>query len=150
MFLKKRENEYDPIRGLLDLHDEITRFFEGPFWRIPYLRERAFVPAVDIREDKNNVIAEVDLPGVDPKDVSISVENDLLTLRGKKEEKKEEKKEGYLRIERYSGEFYRQIQLPSNVDSTKAKASYKHGVLRITFPKKEEEKGTEIKIDVEG
>jgi len=55
-----------------------------------------------------------------------------------------------LRIERYSGEFYRQIQLPSNVDSAKAKASYKNGVLKITFPKKEEEKGTEIKIDVEG
>ncbi len=146
-FLRKRE--WDPIRGLLDIQEEINKLFDSSLSRWPAGKDFAFSPAVDVYEDDSNFYVEADLPGLDPKDIKLSLESGILTIRGKKEQKQEEKKANYYRLERFSGEFYRQVAFPSNVDTSKIKATYKNGVLKITLPKTEETKGKEIKIDVE-
>lgn len=147
--ISKRDSYFVPFRDIVGLEDEVNRLLGFSLAAVPYFQEKGFAPAVDIYEEGNNIVADIDLPGIDPKDVDVKVEKDILTIKGKKEEKKEEKKKGYVRIERYSGEFFRQVRLPSGVDSSGAKAAYKNGVLKVTLPKKEEEQSKEIKIDIE-
>jgi HSP20 family protein len=97
-----------------------------------------YFPKVDVHEDDNNFYIDADLPGLDKKDISINIENNVLHIKGKRENRKEEKKKGYYRFERHSGEFKRQFQLGNQLDSSKIDASFKDGVLNIVIPKKEE------------
>lgn len=124
---------------------EIFEWPEKPFY-FPELR----TPRMDIYEEKGNVIAEVELPGVDPKDIDIEVKDNLLKVEAKKEEKKEEKEKGYYRKEISKGYYKRVVPLPVEVKGEKAEASYENGLLKIVIPKvekkKEEKKGIKVKV----
>jgi len=99
---------------------------------------KAWAPRVDVEETDKEITVKADLPGVEPKDVEISVSGDTLTVRGEKKEEKEEKKKNYHRVERFEGKFYRQIALPVGADPEKVTASSARGVITITIPKKAE------------
>jgi HSP20 family protein len=120
---------------------EIDRFFEDDFWR-----GTNFTPALDVYQDKDNVIVETSLPGIDPAKVDISIENDVLTISGSREEKKEVKREDYYRKEIREGSFTRSVILPMSVKSQEATADYDKGLLKITLPKAEEAKPKRISI----
>lgn len=105
-----------------------------------------FTPAVDMYEDKNNVIVETQLAGIDPEKVDISIENDVLCIRGESEKKSEVEDKNYYRKEIRRGSFYRSIPLPTRVLGDKASARAVDGVLKISIPKAPEGKPRTIKI----
>ncbi len=105
-----------------------------------------FMPAVDVYQDKDNVIVETQLAGIDPEKVDISIENDVLTVKGESEKKSEVDEKNYYRKEIRQGSFYRSVPLPSHVIGEKAKAEAKDGVLKVTIPKAPETKPKMIKI----
>ena len=92
---------------------------------------------------------KAEVPGMDPKDIDISLSDGLLTIKGEKKQEREEKEENYHLVERSYGAFTRSIRLPKEVQSDKISASYKNGVLKVTLPKSEEAKKKEIKIKLE-
>jgi len=132
------------LASLLNLSRDIDRWFEGPVG----LRsvEDAFTPALELREDADNVIVSVELPGVDRKDVSVSIHDGVLTVSGERKQEKEVKDGEYLRTERRYGRFERQVGLSQPVVSDQVKASYKDGVLTIALPKAAEAKPKTIDI----
>jgi len=105
-----------------------------------------FMPAVDVYEDKNNVIVETQLAGVDPEKVDISIENDVLSIKGESEKKSEVEDKNYYRKEIRRGSFYRSVPLPAHVLGDKASAAAEDGVLKISIPKAPETKPRSIKI----
>jgi HSP20 family protein len=142
--------EVSPWRKLREIEDEMDSILGRFLGREPSVSgERMWAPAVDVKETKSDVIVKAELPEVSAKDVEITVDGNVLTIKGerKSEEKKEE--EGYYYSERSYGSFMRSLTLPKEVDEAKTKASYKEGVLTITMPKKKEEKAKQIKVDVE-
>lgn len=110
------------------------------------LLKRSFVPAVDVYEDKNNVIVETELAGIDPDKVNISIENDVLCIKGEAEKKSEVDDKNYYRKEIRRGSFYRSVTLPSHVDGDKAEALADAGVLKVTIPKMSGSTAKNIKI----
>jgi HSP20 family protein len=105
-----------------------------------------FVPRVNVRETKEAVEIEAELPGMDTEDVDLSVHGNNLWIRGEKKDGKEEDRDGYRVVERSYGRFERHIALPEHTDAEKIDASYKDGVLRITVPKTEESKPKKIEV----
>jgi HSP20 family protein len=108
-----------------------------------------FVPAVNTREDKDAYHIELDLPGVKKEDVEISVDKNILTIKGKREVKKEEEKNDYYRVESAYGTFARSFTLPEKVDVENIRAASEDGVVEITIPKLQVEKNTTKKIEIE-
>jgi len=108
----------------------------------------SWAPVVDIYEQEGNIVLKAEIPGIDPKDVDIRVENNTLTLRGERKLDNEIKREAYHRVERSYGSFTRSFTLPNVVDQEKIKAEYKDGLLRLTLPKREEAKPKQISINV--
>lgn len=94
-------------------------------------------PAVDIKEEDKQFVISADIPGVDPKDIEITMEDGVLSIKGERSEEKEEEREGYKRIERARGTFYRRFSLPDSANPDKIEAKGKDGVLRIVIPKQE-------------
>ena len=131
------------------LRREMDRLWEGFFGERAFEPIEKWSPALDLAETKDNLVVKAELPGIDPKDISIDLSGDVLTVRGEKKQEKEEKEENYHLIERRYGSFTRSIRLPVKIDEEKIKASYKNGVLKIVLPKSEEVKKKEIKIKVE-
>lgn len=115
---------------------------------LPALRGNrfGFTPAVDMYEDKNNIIVETQLVGIDPEKVDISIESNTLCIKGESEKKSEVDEKNYYRKEIRHGSFYRSIPLPTKVDGDKAEAVNEEGVLKITIPKVTKEKSKTIKI----
>ncbi|MBF0595327.1 MAG: Hsp20/alpha crystallin family protein [Candidatus Omnitrophica bacterium] len=105
-------------------------------------------PAVDVVETKDSVVVKVDLPGLKKDDIDVSIENNVLTIRGEKKHDVEHREGDVLRAERYFGSFYRAFTLPSSVDAQKVNAKFENGVLELSVLKKEEAKPKQIKIDV--
>lgn len=122
---------------------DLDKFFDEDFLSIS-----GFSPAVDIYQDKNNVIVETPLAGVKPEDVDIVIENDILRISGKTEEKKEIKKEDYYRRELRQGSFSRSVFLPVAVKIDGVSAESSNGMLKITIPKAEESKKKKIAIQI--
>ena len=114
----------------------------------PSLKEGGLMPAVDIHETKSDVVVTMDIPAIDPKDISISVIEDKLTVKGERKREKELTEEESYRTERVYGSFQRIVQLPTGVVGAKAKATYKDGVLKIAIPKSRKVMPKEIKITV--
>jgi HSP20 family protein len=133
--MRHQISRWDPFRELARAWDED-------------LASGDFVPAVDIYQDKDNVIVEMDAPGINPEKIDIAVENDVLTVSGSREEKKEVKKEDYYRKEIRSGSFARSVILPMQVKGNDAHASCKKGTLKITLPKADEVKPKKIAVKV--
>jgi len=138
------------IKRLRDLFEDFFDFELMPESRRLIRRRLAegevWSPLVDIVDKKDNILVKAELPGIDKKDVKISIGENSLTIRGEKKEEKEVKKEDYYCCERAFGAYSRTIDLPVEVDKNKAKATFKNGILEITLPKKEEVKPKEIEI----
>jgi HSP20 family protein len=130
----------------------MNRLFDDFFGR-PLVKsewtDSVWNPTVDVSEDKESVIIKAEMPGMKKEDVKISVQDNVLTLKGEKKQEKEEKDKNYHRIERSYGSFCRSFQLPTSVKTDKIKANYKDGVLSVTLPKTEEVKPKEIPISIE-
>jgi HSP20 family protein len=103
-------------------------------------------PAVDIREEKDRFVILADFPGVDPKDIEITMEEGVLTIKGERASDKEEAHEGYTRVERVRGSFYRRFSLPDSADAEHIEAKGKNGVLEITLPKLEKDQPRKITV----
>ncbi len=110
-------------------------------------KQLGFTPAIDMYEDKDNIIVETQLGGINPENVDISIENNVLCLKGESEKKSEIDDKNYYRKEIRRGSFYRSISLPTKVDGESAKAINEDGILRITIPKAPEVKPKTIKIE---
>lgn len=116
------------------------------FMDYPAGKMQGFSPAMDVYQDKDKVYVETPLAGVDPKDVDITVENDVLTVKGEMKKESEVDEKNYYRKEIRSGSFYRSVALPAHVIADKAEADSKDGMLKITIPKAPEAKPKTIKI----
>ena len=137
-----------PWTGMTGLKTEMDRLFERflePVWR-EATPLGAWEPKVDVAETKDTITVKAEVPGVDQKDIAVSVADGVLTIKGEKEEEKEEKDKQYHRVERSYGAFARVMRLPAAVDSGKATAAFKDGVITITLPKAPEAKGTTIPV----
>ena len=137
---------YEPMNILNQLRREMDRLFETESAG-SNIATADWVPAVDIRETDKAFIITADVPGVDPKDIEVNMENGVLTIRGERKEEKEEEKEGYKRIERVRGTFYRRFTLPDTADAEKISARSKNGVLEITIPKQEKVQPRKITVE---
>ena len=144
-----KHKEYDPFRELSDMSDGLfglTLFPGADRNLVPF---RGGWPAIDVSEDKNNVIIKADLPGLKQEEIEINMDNDILTIKGERRVEEEKKDKNYHRVERSYGAFERSLQLGVAVDKEKIKAAYKNGVLEVILPKTEQVKPKQIKIDVE-
>jgi HSP20 family protein len=147
---------WEPFRDLVGIQDRMNRLFDEAFRGVSrggasdedWALGGSWAPAVDIYEQGGAIVLQAELPGVDPKDVDIRVENNTLTLRGQRELDKEVKREDYHRVERAYGAFSRVFTLPTVVDTQNIKADFKDGILRLTLPKREEAKPKQISINV--
>jgi len=138
---------YEPMNILNQLRREMDRLFETEQPSGSMVTAADWVPAVDIKETDKAFIITADVPGVDPKDIEVNMENGVLTIRGERKEEKEEEKEGYKRIERVRGTFYRRFTLPDTADAEKISAKSRNGVLEITIPKQEKVQPRKIEVE---
>src|SRR5215469_10426312 len=123
---------WEPFRGVTTLHDQFNRLFNDVFERKGEETSlSAWAPAVDIYETEHELVVKADLPDVDPKDLDIRVENNLLTLRGERKFEKKVSEENYLRVERAYGSFSRSFSLTNSVNPEAIKADYRDGVLTL-------------------
>jgi len=133
--------KWDPFKDLEDIHDAFDRFFGRELARPTRATElRRWVPTIDVIDEKDTVVVKAEIPGVDKKDINISLNEDTLTINGETKKEEEVKEENYYRAERYYGSFSRTIELPTAVEKDKVKATYKDGILTVTLPKTKEAK----------
>lgn len=141
---------YQPWQGMGQLQDEINRLFSSWSDSESTSAMADWVPSVDINERDDSFLLHVDIPGVDPKDVEITLDNGVLTISGERNVVKEDnsESEGMVRrrTERAHGRFYRRFILPDTVDAEKVKASNRHGVLEISIPKQAKSLPRKIKV----
>lgn len=145
-----------PWREFDELRREMDRLFEDFFGRRAFptrrrkeaIEERVWTPSVEVFDKKDKLVVRAELPGVEKKDVKVTVEGDVLTIKGERKAKEEVKDEDYYACEMCYGAFSRSIYLPVKVESTKIQANFKNGILEITLPKAKEAKPKEIEITV--
>ena len=128
-----------------DLDSMFNAFFSSPVWQD---NDAAFVPAVDIHESTNDYTLTLEVPGVDKKDVKISVEDNVLSISGERKHQHHENSDGFIRTEIQNGSFCRSFSLPKTVDTNKISADYKDGLLTVKLGKTEKAKPKEIEIKV--
>ena len=140
-------------RELRRLREEMDtlfdRFFDVSPFRRPFWREREWAPSVNVSETPTEVIVKAELPGIDDKDIDISLQGDLLNIKGERRQEKEEKEESFHRIECSYGAFSRTVRLTSEVDEKNVKATYNNGILRIALPKITKQPSRKIEIKTE-
>ena len=144
---------YDPFRDLRNLQEEVNRLFTGNMARAfdeEGIARGAWSPSVDIYENKEQIVFEAELPGMKREDFDVSVENNVITLRGERHFEKKDDTDNYHRVERAYGSFTRSFTLPNSVTAEGASADYSNGVLRVTLPKREETKARRIEIKANG
>jgi len=144
---------YDPFRDLRTLQEEVNRLFTGNVARAfddEGLARGSWNPNVDIYENKDQIVLEAELPGMSREDFDLSVENNIITLRGERHFEKKDDTDNYHRVERAYGSFTRSFTLPNTVSGEGAIADYRNGVLRVVLPKREETKARRIEIKSEG
>jgi HSP20 family protein len=139
---------YEPFNFLTRLQDELSRNRSWPMLgdEESSIVTSHWVPAVDVKEEDTRFIITADIPGVDPKDIEVTAENNMLTIKGERKTESEEEKEGYKRIERSRGTFYRRFSLPDTADVDKIRADSKNGVLQLTIPKRASKQGHKIEV----
>src|SRR5712691_12998139 len=139
---------YDPFRDLRALQDEVNRLFTGNMARFDDegIARGSWSPSVDIYENKDQIVLEAELPGMKREDFDLSVENNVITLRGERHFEKKDDADNYHRVERAYGSFTRSFTLPQTVSAEGAIAEYRNGVLRVTLPKREETKARRIEV----
>ena len=141
---------FDPYREFATLQDRMNRLFGDAYLRDEDLTRRgSWVPPVDIYEtDAHDLIIKAELPDMTREDIEVTVENNTLTLKGERKLPAEVKEEQFRRVERAYGAFTRSFTLPNTVDATKVSAEYKHGVLTVRLPFREEAKPRTISVEV--
>jgi HSP20 family protein len=138
-----------PFRGATTLQEQINRIFgEGAGHPGMESNLTAWAPAVDIYETENELVVKADLPDVNPQNLDIRVENNILTIRGERKFESKVNEDNYLRIERAYGSFSRSFSLANSVKTEAIKADYQNGVLTLSLPKREEAKPKQIKVTV--
>ena len=145
-----------PANETATFDKRIRKFFEdfdSPFlgnWNLKNfdVNTSVFTPRVDVTEDNENLYVEADLPGVEKKDVKVSVVGDVLTISGEKKKESRDENKNYYRLERTSGSFSRSFTLPAEIHGEKIGAEFKDGVLKVTLPKTEEAKIVERQIEI--
>ena len=151
MLERWRKKQSYPFRDIFSIQDDMNRLFEDFF--LPGEGGGggllSFVPSVDLSETKDQIKVKVDLPGISEKDIEVTMENNVLTIKGKRESEKETKDESYYSRERVCGTFLRQITLPKKVNPESVKAKFKNGVLDIAMDKAQEERSKLIEIVAE-
>src|SRR5437879_5337983 len=141
--------QLEPFGATTSLQDQVNRWFTDVFER---KRDEssltAWAPSVDVYETEHELVVKADLPEVDPQDLDIRVENNVLTIRGERKFEKKVNEDNYLRVERAYGSFSRSFSLANSVNAEAIKADYHNGVLTLTLPKREEAKPKQIKVNV--
>ncbi len=137
-----------PWKPFFESFDDIEKYFGEDFSLMDLRRGDGFIPAIDVYTEKNNLVVEVPLAGIDPKDVEVTIENNVLTIKGKSEKKTEVDEKNYYRKEMRHGSFYRSIALPEAVEGDEAKAEAENGMLKVMLPKAKKSvvKGTSVPI----
>jgi HSP20 family protein len=138
-----------PLHGATTLQDQINRMFsEGVGHAGQESNLTPWAPAVDIYETENELVIKADLPDVNPQNLDIRVENNILTIRGERKFESKVNEDNYLRVERAYGSFSRSFSLANSVKTDAIKADYQNGVLTLSLPKREEAKPKQIKVTV--
>ena len=140
---------WNPWRDMSTLQHRINHLFNEPFFNSgenDELRMGNWYPAVDMFDDDDKIVIKAELPGMDKKDISVDIENRMLTLSGERNYDNEVKEENYYRRERATGKFKRAFNLPAEVDEDQIKADFKDGVLKVEIPKPEEQKPKQITV----
>ena len=141
--------KYDPFRELKSLQDEMNRIFNTNFpsaFSHEDIASGGWSPSVDIFENETEIVLEAELPGMKREDFDVSIENNVITLRGERKFEKNEEGENYHRVERAYGTFTRSFSLPRGVSAEATTADFNNGVLRVTLPKREEAKARKIEV----
>lgn len=142
-------NRWEPSRGATTLQEQLNRVFGDMLERAGEESNLTpWAPAVDIFETEHELVVQADLPDVNPQDLDIRVENNILTIRGERKFENKVNEENYLRVERAYGSFSRSFSLANSVKSDAIKADYQNGVLTLSIPKREEAKPKQIKVNV--
>jgi HSP20 family protein len=142
-------SRWEPFRGAATLQDQVNRLFNDVFERNQHESSLStWAPAVDIYETEHELVVKADLPDIDPKELDIRVENNVLTIRGERKFEKSVSQDNYLRVERAYGTFSRSFSLSNTVNAEGIKADYQSGVLTLNIPKREEAKPKQIKVNV--
>lgn len=141
---------YEPWRGLDRLHDEMDRLFRS-YLPVESDNERSssvcdWTPAVDVKEEDDRFLIMADIPGVDPTDIEVHMDKGMLTIKGERKNEAREEHNGYKRVERVYGSFFRRFTMPDTADAENIKAESKNGVLEITIPKKPAEQPRRIEV----
>ena len=139
---------WDPFREVYVLQNRLNSLFGNVNEGSSPVTTANFVPAVDVYEDEKKVVLKLEVPGIEEKDLDVSVEKNTLTVKGERKFEKEEKEENFHRIERRYGSFFRAFTLPSTVDTENVDASYNAGVLKLELNKKPEAQPKQIKVNV--
>jgi HSP20 family protein len=144
--LWRSKRAHSPFRELARLQREMEDAFgRWPAWSWDE-GERGWAPDVDMIEGKEEIVLRADLPGLDEKDIEVTVQDGTVTIRGARQKETEEKKEDYYYHERSYGAFARTLMLPAGVDADRVKATFKKGVLEVHLPKAKEAKGKKIEV----
>jgi len=147
---RPEESTWPAFGRLSDLRNEIDRLFEIPLSELARTSQllSGWTPALDMHEDKENVIVQVELPGMKKEDIDISLHDGCLSISGERKSDETHRDSDVYREERFVGRFQRTVELPAPVASDKVKAQYKDGVLTVTLPKTEEAKPKQIQVNV--
>jgi HSP20 family protein len=143
---------YEPWGLLRRFHDDVNQLFgESQIGAAGNGDQSSIVtsnwtPAVDIKEEEDRFVLEADIPGVDPKEIEITMDNGVLTIRGERKNESEEETNGYKRVERSYGSFYRRFSLPDSADAERVSAKGKDGVLEVSIPKLEKVQPRKITV----
>jgi HSP20 family protein len=138
---------YEPWSLLDQMRREMERSLDTRTAEGSSVATSDWVPAVDIKEEDNDFVIVADIPGVDPKDIEVHMDNGILTIRGEKESEKKEEREGYKRVERTFGSFYRRFSLPDTADPDRITANSNHGVLEVRIAKQEKVQPRKISVN---
>jgi HSP20 family protein len=144
---------WEPYNDLVNIRSLMERVFGQPIGGQPALAGEDLDSGsfgMNVYENGDSLVVEAAVPGVDPKDVDISVDDDVLTIRGESHEEVEHKEDQWLRREFRRGSLHRQLRLPPTIDAEQAQAKFENGLLRLTFPKKPEARSRSLKITPEG
>jgi HSP20 family protein len=143
---KRNESKLNPFEAF---ERDVKRIFDDFFTLEPVdLFDSAWVPSIDVEEDEKSIHVRAEIPGIDEKDLNVTLEDNVLTISGEKKEERKEENKRYVLSERRFGSFKRSIALPAEVKADNVKASFKNGVLTVDFEKKEVSQPKRITINV--
>ena len=143
--------KHQPWSLMHQLQNELESALDNRFARFASAENSVsadWMPAVDVKEEDQRFVVRADLPGVKPEDIHITTENGILTLSGSREVRTEEEKDGFRKVERVSGRFYRRFTLPETANVEEIDATTNHGVLEISIPKQPEVQPRRIDVRV--